>query len=163
MNNSFEPAMRAVLDWEGGYVNDPNDPGGKTKFGISKKAYPKLNIEKLTKDRARKIYRRDYWSLAGCDEIPAGLDLMVLDTAVNTGIEQAVMFLQDVVGTKQDGIWGPNTKAATQAVNVRKALWEYVARRATWYPDLRIWDDYGLGWMRRTAEMHQQALKLVKE
>ena len=163
MQNSFEPAIRAVLEWEGGYVHDENDPGGETKFGISKRQYPKLNIAKLTKDKARKIYRRDYWSPAGCDELPAGLDLFMCDTAINTGVDQALLFLQDVVNTKQDGIWGPKTKAAALAMDVRKAIWELVARRATFYPDLRVWDDYGLGWMRRTAEMHQQALKIVKQ
>jgi lysozyme family protein len=162
MNNSFEPAFRALLDWEGGYVDHPDDPGGETKYGISKAAYPKLSISKLTKDRAKKIYRCDYWTPAGCDELPEGLDLIVFDGAVNCGVDQAVKMLQAVVGTTQDGVWGPNTKAATLRADARKVIWEYVARRAIYYTDLSVWDDFGLGWMRRLAEMHQQALKLVK-
>jgi len=162
MNNSFEPAIQALLDWEGGYVDNPDDPGGKTKYGISKKAYPKLNIDKLTKDKARKIYRRDYWTPAGCDELPAGLDLLVFDTAVNCGTDRAVMMLQEVVRAKQDGIWGPKTRAAVERADIWQTIWELVARRAIYYTDLSVWDDFGLGWMRRLSEMHQQALKLIK-
>ena len=163
MQGSFEPSIRAVLEWEGGHVDNPDDPGGETKFGISQRAYPKVNISKLTKDKARKIYQRDYWKPAGCDEMPSGVDLIVFDGAVNCGVRSSVRFLQESVGSNPDGIWGPKTKAAVERKDPRTVIWEYVARRAIYYTDLSVWNDFGLGWMRRLSEMHQQALKLVKQ
>ncbi len=163
MNNSFEPAMRAVLEWEGGYVDNPDDPGGKTKYGISKKAHPDVDMRKLTKDKARKIYRADYWTPAGCDELPAGLDLIVFDAAVNCRVDRAIRFLQHGVGTKVDGIWGPNTRNAAQTADPKQALREIVARRGEYYGSLTdLFEDFGLGWMRRLSDMHQRALELIK-
>lgn len=163
MNNSFEPAMRAVLGWEGDYSNHPDDPGGKTKYGISKKAYPKIDLRKLTKDEARKIYRRDYWDACGCNDLPSGLDVIVFDSAVNCGVLNAVHWLQQATGTKVDGIVGPKTKAAAKAADPRGALREIVALRGQHYGSLETFEQYGLGWMRRLADMHQRALNLIKE
>jgi len=162
MNNSFEPAMRAILEWEGDYVNDPEDPGGETKYGISKRAHPKVNIEKLTKDKARKIYRRDYWDACGCDDLPSGLDVIVFDTAVNCGVKSAIRWLQQAVGAKVDGIMGPKTKTAAKAADPRDALREIVALRGQHYGALETFERYGLGWMRRLVDMHQRALNLIK-
>ena len=162
MNNSFEPAMRAVLDWEGGHVDDPEDPGGETRFGISKAAHPKVNISKLTKDKARKIYRRDYWDVCGCNDLPSGLDVIVFDTAVNCGTDRAVRWLQQAVGAKVDGIMGPKTKTAATKADPRGALREIVALRGQHYGSLETFERYGLGWMRRLTDMHQRALHLIK-
>ncbi len=65
MEENFEKAMTFIFKWEGGYVNDGNDPGGETNFGISKRAYPNLDIKNLTKDEAKQIYYRDYWEKSG--------------------------------------------------------------------------------------------------
>lgn len=74
-----------------GYVNDPNDPGGETKYGISKKAYPNLNIKELTLEDALALYHRDYWSVAKSLDFP--LNVCVLDCAVNQGKKKATQFL----------------------------------------------------------------------
>ncbi|KWT77357.1 glycosyl hydrolase 108 family protein [Candidatus Magnetominusculus xianensis] len=65
----YTAAVRFVLDAEGGYVNDPDDPGGETKYGISKRAYPSLDIKSLTIEDAKRLYRRDYWGRASCDAL----------------------------------------------------------------------------------------------
>ena len=87
--DAFEVALNFVLKWEGGYVNDPRDSGGETKFGISKKAYPNLDIKNLTQQQAGEIYRSDYWEKAGCEGISTPLNLVVFDTAVNCGVKKA--------------------------------------------------------------------------
>lgn len=89
MKESWEKSVKFVLDIEGGYVNDEKDPGGETKYGISKRAYPEVDIKSLTEEEAKAIYRRDYWDACNCDHLSIGIDTLVFDTAVNMGIGAA--------------------------------------------------------------------------
>jgi lysozyme family protein len=81
----FDQAFALVIGAEGGYVCDPRDPGGETKYGISRRAYPSLNIQSLTLDDAKAIYRRDYWAPLGLDTKPWGTALLHFDASVNQG------------------------------------------------------------------------------
>lgn len=92
----FESCVEFVLASEGGYVNDKYDAGGETKYGISKKSYPDVNIKDLTLDEAKEIYMRDYWDACGCDVLPEPLDVVVFDTAVNMGQGRAKQFLAQI-------------------------------------------------------------------
>lgn len=87
--------MEFLLKWEGGYSNDPSDPGGETKYGISKRAHPDEDIKNLTPERAMAIYASDYWDKAGCDSIPFPLNVVVFDSAVNCGVGMARLWLKD--------------------------------------------------------------------
>ncbi len=93
MDENFEKSVAFVLKHEGGYVNNSNDPGGETKFGISRRAYPDLDIANLTEQDAKDIYWRDYWDKAGCGELAWPTCLCVMDTAVNMGVTKAQAFL----------------------------------------------------------------------
>jgi len=92
MNDNFEKSVAFVLKWEGGYIDDKSDPGGETKYGISKRSYPALDIKNLTMDEAKAIYRKDYWERSGCDGVPWPMCLVVFDTAVNMGLSRASEF-----------------------------------------------------------------------
>ena len=96
-----------VLAAEGGLVNDLKDPGGVTKFGISQRAYPALNIRALSLDDAKAIYQRDYWAPIQGEEFPAGLALVGLYHAVNAGPDRANRLLQGLITPPEDGIMGP--------------------------------------------------------
>ena len=106
---TFPDCISHVLAAEGGLVNDPKDPGGVTKFGISQRAYPALNIRALSLDDAKAIYHRDYWAPIHGEEFPAGLDLVVLDHAINAGPDRANTLLQGLITTPDDVIMGPVT------------------------------------------------------
>lgn len=93
MESDFDKAINFVLRWEGGYSDNPNDPGGETNWGISKKAYPHLDIKNLTKEEAIAIYHNDYWLRAGCNKLSYPIDIIVMDTAVNCGVKRALEFL----------------------------------------------------------------------
>jgi lysozyme family protein len=95
MQDSFEKAFALLMQFEGGYVKNPNDPGQATKFGISQKAYPDMDIEHLTIQQAKAIYLRDYWEPVGADGLPFPLDCVVFDTAVNCGLHTAQKFLNE--------------------------------------------------------------------
>jgi lysozyme family protein len=99
MKETFDKAINFVLKHEGNYINNSKDPGGETKYGISKRSYPNEDIKNLTVDRAKEIYRRDYWDTCKCDDLPDPLDLIVFDTAINMGPGTALVFLDK---SKQD-------------------------------------------------------------
>ena len=90
--SDFDRAVVFVLRHEGVYVNDPRDPGGETKYGISKRAYPMLNIKDLSVEDAKLIYEKDYWLKAGCNKLQWPLNLVHFDTAVNMGYGRATEF-----------------------------------------------------------------------
>lgn len=158
MKSNRTKAINIILEQEGGYVNDPRDPGGETKYGITKRSYPDENIAKLTKKRAKEIYCRDYWDDCRCDDLPAGLDILVFDCAVNQGPYFARRNLQASIGVKTDGIIGPKTLEAARQ-DPESALPELAARRARRYGTTPGFDDYGLGWMRRLTHIFQLAVK----
>ena len=97
MKLTFDQAFDRLIGHEGGYVNDSADPGGETKFGISKRSYPNVDIKNLTREQAKTIYLRDFWQPLGEDAHPA-VKFQAFDFAVNSGIQTAVRKLQAVVG-----------------------------------------------------------------
>lgn len=92
--NRYYLALQFILKWEGGYVNDPDDPGGETKWGIAKAYHQDLDIENLTPQQATEIYYEEYWVPSGCSYIPYPLCVVVFDTAVNMGVSQALAYLK---------------------------------------------------------------------
>lgn len=107
MVDNFKKSLKFTLKWEGGYINDPSDPGGETKWGISKKAYPDLDIASLSADQAAAIYAKDYWDKCGCDNLAYPLCTVVFDAAVNTGVSRAMGWLR-----KADGLSTGNASYA---------------------------------------------------
>ena len=109
MSSAFIRAVNFTLEHEGGYSHDLRDPGGETNFGISKRAYPHLNIRDLTREAAIDIYRRDYWEPSGCPSMPEPVAIAHFDCAVNSGLRRAAMVLQEAVGSVPDGVVGIDT------------------------------------------------------
>jgi lysozyme family protein len=148
-------AIDLILKLEGGYVNDPRDPGGETKYGISKKAHPNEDIANLTVERAREIYRADYWNptAARIYDVSNRLAATLFDSAVNQGNGAAVQMLQGILHAKQDGIIGPLTVAALQdAIDQHGEGWviaQFQAARVMRYASSGNWPRYGRGWMNR--------------
>jgi len=134
--NDFKEALNFVLKWEGGYSNDPNDPGGETKFGISKRSYPELDISKLTLEQAKEIYYQNYWLKAGCDTLPYPINICVFDTAVNMGRRRAIEFL-----------------------NTYNDWRDYLLKRLYTYSKFKQAKLYFRGWANRTLDLY----KFIKE
>lgn len=149
---NFDAAFKKLIGHEGGYVNDPRDPGGETKFGISKRAYPDVDIKNLTIDQAATIYLRDYWNRARCDELPPAVAFQVFDTAVNSGIGQAIRFLQRAVGVADDGVVGQLTINAVRRLDPEVVVARFNGQRLEFMTKLSTWDVFGKGWARRVAK-----------
>lgn len=144
-----------ILQAEGGLVDNPNDPGGLTKYGISQAAFPDLDIRALTPEQAIAIYATNYWEPAKCPALPPPLALVHFDAAVNCGVGQAARFLEQAVGVTVDGIVGPITIAAawkaTDAVEAYLSVREAFYRRlAQANPAEGVFLD---GWLNRLANL----------
>ncbi len=149
MTDNFTRAMELVFESEGGYVNDPNDPGGETKFGITKRDYPLIDIANLDKATAATIYLKDYWTPAKCDAFAWPLCLFVFDAAVNQGLDAANRCLQRAAGVAVDGIAGTQTMRAVANQDPRELAALFLAERAIRYTGTRNFDKYGRGWFKR--------------
>ncbi len=147
----FLDLIDRVLSHEGGYSNDPRDPGGETKFGISKRSYPAVDIKALTRPQAIAIYERDFWQRVQGDKLPRPFVFQALDAAVNHGIGNAVRWMQRAAGVADDGIIGPLTMAAVARREPADLVLLFNAERLEFYAMLGKFDVYGRGWVNRTA------------
>ena len=146
---NFDEAFTRLIGSEGGYVNDPNDPGGETKFGISKRSYPDEDIANMTLERAKAIYLRDFWSPLG--STPDAIKFQVFDFAVQSGMQTAIRKLQSAVGAADDGHWGPASTAALEKMSVTDVLVLFLAQRLRFLTKCRVWQTMSAGLANRIA------------
>ena len=148
---TFNEAFRRLIGHEGGYVNDPADPGGETNFGISRRAYPGEDIKHMTLQRAKALYLRDYWGPAGCDAVPDAMRFQLFDMAVNSGVRRALETLQLAAGVDPDGQLGPLTLQALQTMPPARLIARFNGHRLEFLTSLNHWERFGKGWSRRIA------------
>lgn len=152
---NFDTAFDRLLGHEGGYVNNPADPGGETNWGVTV-AVARANgytgaMRDMPRDFAKQLYRRLYWAAVRGDDLPGALAFQVFDAAVNHGVGQAAKWLQAAVGVTQDGSIGPVTLAAVAKVNPAALTMLYLSARLFFYPKLSTWPTFGKGWTNRVA------------
>lgn len=158
---NFDKAVAKVLEHEGGYVNDPVDAGGETKYGITKRTYPTLDIKNLTINEAKVIYYRDFWLKENIDKIEHDeLAQKVFDTGVNMGASRAIKFLQEAankLGAKLvvDGGLGPKTLEIVNRLEGQKLLTVFRELQAAYYQDIvkrkPEQAKFLKGWLKRAA------------
>jgi len=136
MREKFEKAMKFVREAEGGYYNHPNDPGGETMYGITKRDYPDLDIKNLSREKADEIFFNDYWTPSVADKLPEPVFISYFDSAVNTGRTQANRFLQRALGVSADGKVGPITLKAIEKADPKNLAYKIIDQRQTFYENL---------------------------
>lgn len=149
--STFKTVIDRVLGHEGGYVNDPNDPGGETNWGISKRSYPNVDIKNLTRDQAVAIYLRDFWTPIKGERLHDGTAYQLMDSAVNSGIAQSIRLLQRALDVADDGHFGPMSLAASMNMSESDQILRFNAERIEFMTKLKNWKHHGAGWMRRIA------------
>lgn len=147
---TFNMAANYITATEGGYVNHPSDPGGETKYGISKRAFPNEDIASLTVARASELYRVHYWLAAGCDRLPSPLNLAVFDAAVHHGPGTAIRLLQRALKLHEDGILGKQTLLRVTLVPAVELSGLYLATRLGYIESLNS-DAFSAGWRKRVC------------
>lgn len=168
----LEKCLPIVLAKEGGFSNHPEDPGGMTNYGITRRTYAEfldVPVEQVTEEmmrdippeEVREIYRSGYWTPARCDELPPGLDLMVFDFGVNAGVRRAIRMLQELLNVKVDGSIGPMTLAAANACDPTDMINRFAERRLGYYQSLPTFATFGRGWTARVASVREEALRMA--
>lgn len=157
IEENFEKAIVHILKFEGGYVNDPKDPGGETKYGISKRAYPKVDIKKLTVDEAKNIYYNDYWLKSKCDKMNYKVATVVFDMAVNAGVKTSAKILQRALGVSSDGIIGPITLSVLKGAHNDLFL-DVSKERMKYYTKLSNFKYFGRGWTNRVFDLLKELI-----
>ncbi len=160
---NFEESVEAVISLEGGeqIINQNDDSGGLTKYGISARNHPELGedgVRALTKAEAVGIYRRAYWEQLGLDSIPAFIRLPIFDSAVNMGKTAAALLVQNtLVGLGRkiavDGIIGVKTLMALQSVNGTEFAVEFLFQRLESYRKMKTFSVFGRGWIKRVLRI----------
>jgi len=157
MSSLFDNIIARVLTAEGGYLSPQEaakqgDPGGETNWGISKRAYPDLDIKNLTRAQAVEIYRNDYWNHIDGDNLPSAVAFAMLDAAINSGWTKSIMWLQKAAGVADDGKYGPISKAAVKKADAADLMLVISAERLEYMTRLSNWQTNSRGWARRIAQ-----------
>lgn len=151
----FTPYFNRLMKHEGGYVNNPRDPGGETMFGVTKRVARAHgysgNMRDLPRATAQTIAYKSYWQAVKGDELPEAVAWQLLDAAYNHGNRNAVKFLQRAIGASDDGIIGPRTLAAASAMDQNDIILLFNAERLEFYTRLGPWLTFGRGWARRVS------------
>lgn len=169
MKDNFTLALHAVLKHEGGFVNHPDDPGGMTNLGVTRAVWEawvghpvdEKAMRALTPEQVAPMYKAKYWDKINGDRLPAAVDYVVFDAAVNSGAGRAAKWLQACVGVDADGAIGPKTIAAVAAVPPDELIERYTNQRLEFLKDLPHWGTFGKGWSRRVAEVQSAATTMT--
>lgn len=165
MRASFYEWADLLPEIEGGYVDDPRDPGGATNRGITLATYrqvvhsraTKADLRAMTESTAHTIYLNRYWMAIKGDSLPAGLDIAVMDYGVNSGPVRAQNALRDLVGNRSPD-WSQYHKA-----DILKFIDSYTTRRMAFLMQLKTWRTFGKGWSRRVHTVETLAKRLATQ
>lgn len=169
MKTNFQACLAFVLVSEGGYVNHPADKGGPTNRGITLDTYRLVRpgatiaeLKSISDEMVAQIYRTLYWDKVRGDDLPAGLDLIAFDGAVNSGVWRGARWLQSAVGVAADGQIGAITIRAAQSANAEVVIRRAIQARKNFMLSLPTWPVFGNGWSARLTRLEKSALNMAK-
>jgi lysozyme family protein len=154
-----------VLAHEGGYTNDPRDPGGRTNLGVTQRAWEgyvgkpvdEVFMRKLTPEVVKPFYKAMYWDKIKGDQLPNGVDYAAYDLAVNSGVGRAAKYLQEIAGVVADGVIGPKSLEAIKVCDPEQMVMALCDMRLDFLKRLPTFETFGKGWTIRVAEVKDKA------
>ena len=154
MVDKFQEWLIRINGAEGGYANrnPKDDPGGETKWGISKRSYPHMDIRSLTVNDAAILYKKDFIEPLAKHNLPDGVTFQLLDFAVHSGIDRAVRYLQGELGVRADGMIGPQTQEAIRRMSESDLVMLIISARLEFLTHLDNWHANSRGWALRIAK-----------
>ena len=169
MIDNWQKSLNLVLQSEGGYSDDPKDPGGRTNLGVTQsvweswvgRASNEKEMRNLSIEDVTPLYKRKYWDACSCDLLPNGLDYLVFDFAVNAGVGRSLKTLQSCVDATMDGQIGKNTLGAVSTFPVEVVIFKFSDEKVRFYKSLPTFSEFGKGWLNRVEEVKTTALKMV--
>jgi lysozyme family protein len=169
MKCNFDKSLALMLASEGGYVDHPQDPGGMTNLGVTRRSreqwvgrrVSEAEMRELTPASVAPMYKSKYWNSVAGDDLPSGVDYAVFDAAVNSGPGQASKWLQRAVGAVADGAVGPKTLAAVAAMGPEEVLEKLNKQRMVFLQELSTFPTFGKGWTNRVSKVGSEALAMV--
>ena len=169
MLNNFEDSLKLVLAEEGGYVDNPIDPGGITNLGVTKAVWEawvghpvdEKVMRSLTPEYVAPMYKQKYWTPCFGDDLPKGLDYAVFDFAVNAGPGRAVKTLQQAIGCVPDGSIGPRTMGIIHNTDVQKLVELFSNARIDFYKGLKTFPVFGNGWIKRAEDVKSNVTNMI--
>lgn len=169
MKNNWERSFQLMLKSEGGYAHHPSDPGGRTNLGVTQAVWEnwvghlvgEKEMRALTPEKVEPLYKRKFWDACRCDDLPSGVDYLVFDMAVNSGVGRSAKLLQKVLGVPQDGAIGPITLAAAEHKGSLAIIDEFSKVREEFYRSLPTFGVFGNGWLNRVEHSKASALSMT--
>jgi len=169
MKENWQDALANVLKHEGGYVNHPSDPGGRTNLGVTQRVWEEWvghevdekAMRELTPEKVSPLYEQKYWQRVKGDDLPSGVDYCVFDASVNSGTGRASKWLQECIGVTADGVIGPMTLRTVEAMVPADLVNLYCDKRLAFLKELKTWETFGKGWERRVEEVRSHALTMI--
>lgn len=169
MQSNWERSLKKMLVHEGGYANHPQDPGGRTNLGVTQRVWEEWKgspsdeneMRSLTVEQVTPLYKKRFWDAARCDDLPAGVDYVVFDFAVNAGVGRSAITLQTICGVARDGAIGPITLAAVKQYDPKTLIEKFSDHREFFYKQLSTYPVFGKGWIRRVNEVKETALQMA--
>lgn len=169
MNENWDDCFAMVIKSEGGFVNNPKDPGGMTNLGVTRsvwQAYLKRDVSEvemraLTPELVKPFYKAYYWDRIKGDNLPDGVDYAAYDLAVNSGPHRAAQYLQQIAGVTADGMIGPKSLEAIQSCDAKETADAICDMRLDFLKKLSTFDTFGKGWSRRVAEVKAKAISMA--
>ena len=167
--NNWPQCFALVLKNEGGYVDNPADPGGATNLGCTKavweqyigRSVTKDDIKALTPNDVMPLYKAKYWDTIKGDDLPEGVDYAVFDFAINSGPSRAAKALQSVLSVTVDGQIGSATLRALETANPREVATAVCEARLAFLQSLPTYGTFGKGWSRRVSEVETVSFNMV--
>ena len=170
MQGDFKECLALVLKSEGGYVNNPADPGGMTNLGVTKRVWEEFTghgadekeMRSLTPEKVAPLYEQKYWRPCYGEVLPRGLDFIVFSMGVNAGPGRSVKLFQSAIGCVPDGIIGPATRSLILASNITTLIAKFSEARREYYKSLKTFPIFGKGWLARVDKEESEALNMIK-
>jgi lysozyme family protein len=179
MQNNFDKCIALVLKSEGGFTDNPKDPGnhlddgrqGCTNLGVTQAAWEAFvghkvstaDMKALTPETVGSFYKAKYWMASYANQLPVGVDYCILDASINMGVGRAVKLLQECLGCVPDGTIGPRTMQLIDGKDPKDVVEAFSQRKISFYESLATFATFGKGWLKRVEDVKQNALKMIGE